>query len=110
MTVKEDIKSFLKIFIFRLLGIIIPVLFVLIYLGINGALNDFINYTILGLNSFSNSIPYTYLFHLGFTGVLGIIIPLTYIIAGAKIISFRKKDNHPLYIILLYALSTFVLV
>jgi len=45
-----------KIFICYALGGVIPVFILIIYLLLNGALMDFIDYTILGLNSFSNNL------------------------------------------------------
>lgn len=49
-------KINLKVFISYALGGVIPVFILIIYLLLNGALMDFIDYTILGLNSFSNNL------------------------------------------------------
>ena len=59
-----DLKltKFIKLIGVRIFGIMIPITMFLIYLGVNGAFNDFINYAIKGVKEFSNSIPYYRLF------------------------------------------------
>lgn len=54
-------KTQLKIIGLRLLGEIIPITLTLIYLIITGGLADFLSYTFLAINTFTNSIPYTQL-------------------------------------------------
>lgn len=56
---KLDLKNYIKNAFIQIIGILIPVLFLLIYLLINHATWDFIDYTILGIKTFTNSIPYT---------------------------------------------------
>ena len=55
-----DLKftKFIKLIGVRIFGMMIPITIFLIYLGVNGAFNDFINYAIKGVKEFSNSIPY----------------------------------------------------
>ena len=55
-----DLKltKFIKLIGVRIFGIMIPITMFLIYLGVNGAFNDFINYAIKCVKEFSNSIPY----------------------------------------------------
>ena len=55
-----DLKltKFIKLIGVRIFGMMIPITMFLIYLGVNGAFNDFINYAIKGVKEFSNSIPY----------------------------------------------------
>ena len=59
-----DLKftKFIKLSGVRIFGMMIPITIFLIYLGVNGAFNDFINYAIKGVKEFSNSIPYYRLF------------------------------------------------
>ena len=59
-----DLKftKFIKLIGVRIFGMMIPITIFLIYLGVNGAFNDFINYAIKGVKEFSNSIPYYRLF------------------------------------------------
>ena len=59
-----DLKltKFIKLIGIRIFGMMNPITMFLIYLGVNGAFNDFINYAIKGVKEFSNSIPYYRLF------------------------------------------------
>lgn len=105
---KEEIKVYLKSFAFRLLGILIPTSIMLIYLYINNAISDFINYTISGVSGFSNYIPYTNLIKFDLIGILSIIVPITFIYEwGKNIILGRNKTE---YIFLVYGLAMFVVV
>lgn len=56
------ITKFIKLIGVRIFGMMVPITMFLIYLGVNGAFNDFINYAIKGVKEFSNSIPYYRLF------------------------------------------------
>lgn len=55
---KGQIREFIKIAASRALGVCIPIALITIYLLINGALKDFIDYCILGVSTFSNKISY----------------------------------------------------
>ena len=59
-----DLKfnKFIKLIGVRIFGMMVPIIIFLIYLGITGAFNDFINYAIKGVKEFSNSVPYYRLF------------------------------------------------
>lgn len=59
-----DLKfnKFIKLIGVRILGMMVPIIIFLIYLGITGAFNDFINYAIKGVREFSNNVPYYRLF------------------------------------------------
>ena len=59
-----DLKltKFIKLIGVRIFGMMVPITMFLIYLGVNGAFNDFINYAIKGVKEFSNSVPYYRLF------------------------------------------------
>lgn len=54
--------KFIKLIGIRILGMMVPIIIFLIYLGITGAFNDFINYAIKGVREFSNNVPYYRLF------------------------------------------------
>ena len=56
------ITKFIKLIGIRIFGMMIPITMFLIYLGVNGAFNDFINYAIKGVREFSNNVPYYRLF------------------------------------------------
>jgi len=52
------ITKFIKLIGVRIFGMMVPITMFLIYLGVNGVFNDFVNYAIKGVKEFSNSIPY----------------------------------------------------
>lgn len=54
--------KFIKLIGVRIFGMMVPIIIFLIYLGITGAFNDFINYAIKGVREFSNNVPYYRLF------------------------------------------------
>jgi len=54
--------KFIKLIGVRIFGMMVPITMFLIYLGVNGAFNDFINYAIKGVREFSNNVPYYRLF------------------------------------------------
>ncbi|MFR2570434.1 MAG: phospholipid carrier-dependent glycosyltransferase [Clostridia bacterium] len=55
---KEQIKKFLNKAIIRIIGMLIPLIIFIIYLIVNNAMKDFINYCILGVKTFDNKIEY----------------------------------------------------
>ena len=59
-----DLKfdKFIKLIGVRILGMMVPIIIFLTYLGVTGAFNDFINYAIKGVREFSNNVPYYRLF------------------------------------------------
>lgn len=105
---KEDIKIYIKNFIFRLIGILIPTSIMIVYLYINNAISDFVNYTISGVSSFSNYKPYTNLIKFDLIGILSVIVPLTLIYEWIKTIILEKNKIE--YIFLVYGLAMFVVV
>lgn len=54
--------KFIKLIGVRIFGMMVPIIIFLIYLGVTGAFNDFINYAIKGVREFSNNAPYYRLF------------------------------------------------
>ena len=54
--------KFIKLIGVRILGMMVPIIIFLTYLGVTGAFNDFINYAIKGVREFSNNVPYYRLF------------------------------------------------
>lgn len=93
---KKDLKEFSKSLITKILFILVPVNVLLIYLGLNGALVDFIDYTILGIKTFSNKIPYSNLINSDkfIINALSILIPLTLVLSYIySIIKKKEKIN-----------------
>ena len=58
----KNFKDCFEICTIRLLGVLLPILLFAIYLTVNNIWTEFIDYTILGISTFSNNIPYTKLF------------------------------------------------
>lgn len=103
---KENIKSFLKIACTRVLGVLIPLVIFAIYIYINNASKDFIDYTILGLNTFSNKISYKNLFNNEILGVMAIIVPFAIIVMFTRIV--MKNNNQKILVLFAYAVSSFI--
>ena len=106
---KKQIKDFLKIAIIRGLGVFIPIIVIGIYLVINGAFKDFVDYCILGVSTFSNKISYSkrilnnsdVIFR-----ILG-VMPITLIVS---IIRYFIKRERNFLIISLYGLAELIIV
>ena len=95
---KDDWKVYLKTAINRLIGAFIPLLMFLIFLVVTKSYNDFISYAILGIKTFTNSIPYKKLIksNVIITKTLAIIIPFfvtTMIAYSFYLLRKLKKDN-----------------
>ena len=95
---KDDWKVYLKTAMERLIGAFIPLLMFLIFLVVTKSYNDFISYAILGIRTFTNSIPYRNLIQskVTITKTLAIIIPffVTIMIAYSfYLLRKLKKDN-----------------
>ena len=101
---KIDIKSIL----YRILGGIIPTLILLIYLFINNAIKDFIDYAILGVTTFSNSIKYIHLIESSeiIIKILSIYIPISF--ALMTIYSIKKRDKK-LFTVLTLSIASMIL-
>ena len=59
---KENKKECAKSIMYRIIGILIPVLIFLVYLLITDSFSEFINYAILGISEFKNNVSYANLF------------------------------------------------
>jgi len=95
---KDDWIVYLKTAMNRLIGAFIPSLMFLIFLAVTKSYDDFISYAILGIRTFTNSIPYRNLIQSNviITKILAIIIPffVTIMIAYSfYLLRKLKKDN-----------------
>lgn len=115
ITDKESAKQFLKIFLARLSGVLIPVIVLAIYLGVARIFEDFVSYTILGIRTFSNSVSYFRLFSDDniFIKILAGIIPLqALVMLVLYMFSFKKREWEKqswfknLFILLVYSVGT----
>ena len=79
---KSQIKEYIKVIITRIVGILIPVLLLITYLIFSGSITDFINYAVLGIKTFSNSISYIELLQNEKLEIkiLSVVVPLTILI------------------------------
>ena len=112
---KEQFKDYLKIAGMRIIGILLPVLIMFIYLVVNGAIKDFVNYAILGISTFSNKIKYVKLFSNDKIEIriLSVLMPVSIIIMSMILIiaNILKKENKNLInllTILVYSLSIII--
>lgn len=112
---KEQFKDYLKIAGMRIIGILLPVLIMFIYLVVNGAIKDFVNYAILGISTFSNKIKYVKLFLNDKIEIriLSVLMPVSIIIMSMILIiaNILKKENKNLInllTILVYSLSIII--
>lgn len=111
---KKDIKTILKNIGFRIIGIIIPIAIFIIYLLVNNAFNDFLDYCVYGISTFSNKIPYINLVNsekIGFK-IFSIIMPLAIIasVIANIVTKCLKKENSILYILTIYSIPIFAVV
>lgn len=76
---RKEWKEFWKIAGIRILGIAIPVIGIVLYIMLQGAFSDFMNYCFWGIRTFSNSISYSTLFKAkGIIKFLSISIPIVF--------------------------------
>ena len=110
---KEDFKKVFKTIIYRLIGVLIPLIVLVLYLTINHIWSDFINYTILSLKTFSNKMSYVYLLK-GDRGrliqILSILIPITIIVMYfLSVVKKHKGDEQGnIFILFCYSFASFV--
>lgn len=90
---KEQFKEYIKLATFRIIGILIPVLILLMYLLVKDAIYDFMNYAILGISTFSNKIPYINLLENKKIEIkiFSIIMPISIILMAIILIITRIK-------------------
>ena len=103
---KIDFKNYIKISLIKILGISVPVILLIIYLIFNNALYDFIDYTILGIKTFTNSISYVNLIKSNNIPIklLSIFMPIFLLILG-----FIKKEKK-LLMFWLYSIASLVVI
>ena len=90
---KEEFIQYLKSTCIKILGVLIPIVIIFIYLAINGAVDDFWDYCIAGIKTFTNKIPYSRLLdnekvHIK---ILSIVAPITFM--GTFLYSVFKRNK-----------------
>lgn len=104
---KEELKAFYKSFLYRFIGICIPISALLLYLICNNAVQDFISYTIKAVSGFTNYISYKNLLKMNIVGLLSVLVPIIFLYTWFKTI-IKEKDKKE-YFILVYGLAIFVI-
>ncbi len=106
---KIDFKNYLKITAFKIIGIIIPLVLLLIYLIANNALYDFFDYTILGIKTFSNKLPYSKLTSSKeiIIKLFSILIPIFILIFGIYLLI---KKNKKLFGFYFYSIASLIVI
>ena len=111
---KEQFKQYIKIAITRIVGILIPVAILFIYLIISGAMQDFINYAVLGISTFSNKISYVSLFQSDKIEIrlLSILMPISIMLMAIILIVTKalKKENEKIQNILTILIYSFSII
>lgn len=109
---KKDFRKFLKIAFQRILGIAIPLFILLIYLLVTGSLEDFISYTIFGVFTFSNKIPYSVLLKGKLIiRVLAVVVPISVILMIVISICAKKiKISTNFKILTIYSLVPLIVI
>lgn len=111
---KEQFKQYIKIAITRIVGILIPVAILFIYLIISGAMQDFINYAVLGISTFSNNIPYSSLLQSDKIEikVLSILMPISIMLMAIILIITKvlKRENEKIQSILTILIYSFSII
>lgn len=111
---KEDVKKVFKIVLTRSLGALIPILAFVTYLTINNIWEDFLSYSIYGITTFSNHVPYIYLIREGnlFIKLLSILVPASIIYMCIKSIRSknRSEQDQLFFIMLFYSVATFIFI
>ena len=112
---KEQFKEYIKSAGTRILGILIPVIFITVYLLVTNSLIDFINYAILGIKTFSNKIAYTGLLQDDNLEIriLAVLIPASIMLNAIILLIARilKRENNEfknILTILIYSVSIII--
>lgn len=112
---KEDFKIFEKIFLTRILGVLIPIFFFAIYLTHNNIWVEFIDYAIQGIGTFSNSVSITKLIEdeVFIAYVIPFFFAINFIITLTTYIIKRLKEKgwvNSLHILFYYNLASIVVI
>ena len=106
----KEFKLFAKKAVYRIIGVLIPVTLLAIYFTYYNLWNDFIDYCILGISTFSNYISYYNLLSNDniFIKILSILVPIFLIImiSVALIYKYKKKEfDKKLLLIIAYSIA-----
>ena len=90
---KEDFVKYLKSAGIKILGILIPIAIIFMYLAINGAVDDFWDYCIEGIKTFTNKIPYLRLWNNDklYIKILCVSVPILLVVTFLYSVIKRNK-------------------
>lgn len=116
---KKEFIEYLKTAFKRIIGILIPIILVLIYLIVTNSLQDFINYAVLGISTFSNKIPYAKLMNNDKKEIQILSRIMPFILLAMAVLTIvlqnkKKKENignidNKILTMLIYSLSTIII-
>ena len=116
---KKEFIEYLKTAFKRIIGILIPIILVLIYLIVTNSLQDFINYAVLGISTFSNKIPYAKLMNNDKKEIQILSRIMPFILLAMAVLTIvlqnkKRKENignidNKILTILIYSLSTIII-
>lgn len=116
---KKEFIEYLKTAFKRIIGILIPIILVLIYLIVTNSLQDFINYAVLGISTFSNKIPYAKLMNNDKKEIQILSRIMPFILLSMAVLTIvlqnkKKKENignidNKILTMLIYSLSTIII-
>lgn len=112
---KEQFKQYIKIAITRIIGILIPVAILFTYLIMTGAIQEFVNYAVLGISTFSNKISYSKLLQNDKLEIkiFSILMPISIMLMAIILMITKalKKENENvqnILTILIYSISIII--
>lgn len=116
---KKEFIEYLKTAFKRIIGILIPMILVFIYLIATNSLQDFINYAVLGISTFSNKILYAQLMNNDKKEIQILSRIMPFILLAMAVLTIvlqnkKKKENigntdNKILTILIYSLSTIII-
>lgn len=110
---RENVKQVCKQIIFRVVGIMIPIIIFVVYLIGTKSFSYFLDYCIYGIQTFSNKKSYLDLMRSqSLVGALSIVIPIVIFVTIAENILFKitKKEKSNFYTLTIYSLPIFAIV
>ena len=108
---KQDFILAFKISLIRGIGVLVPIFAFIAYLLFTNTMSDFIDYSLKGMSTFSNSFPYEELLKhpdIKFIfKVIGVLVPILFIINA---IVFFKTKNMNLFVLLIFSIQNMIVV
>ena len=111
---KQEIKKYSKETLYKVLGISVPIVLFCIYIISYKGWDNFVDYTILGIKTFSNKISYINLINGNYgimVSILSILIPILLFLIYIKTVVFSNKNkDESIYILFAYSVVSLIVV